>query len=89
MLINTNSGINLYTDVSAVEATANPHRWQLGRSTRRQYWWPLHRQLMCPHDGFDSLDTGGEFANTAVLMYTHNRVMLQYGGSKNLIMDGS
>jgi hypothetical protein len=43
---------------------------------------------MCPHDGDDSLHTGGSFANAAVLVYTHSRVMLQYDGSKDLIVDG-
>jgi hypothetical protein len=64
----SDGGVNLYIGVSSVEPTMNPHRWQSGRSTRRWCWWPLHRQLMCPHDGFDSLDTCGSFANAAVLV---------------------
>jgi hypothetical protein len=44
---------------------------------------------MCPHNGEDSLHTGGLFANAVVLVYTHRWVMLQYDGSKDLIMDGS
>jgi hypothetical protein len=35
-----------------------------------------HRRLMCPHDGFDSLDTIGSFANGAMLVYIHSRVVL-------------
>ena len=42
-----------------------------------------------PHDGFDSLDTGGSFANAVVLVYIHSQVVLQYEGSKDLMTDGS
>ena len=31
---------------------------------------------MCPHDGDNSLHTGGSFANAAVLVYTYRRVVL-------------
>jgi hypothetical protein len=85
----SDSGVNLYIGISAVEPTVNLHRWQLGQSTRRWCWWPLHRWLMCPHDGFDSLDIGGSFANAAVLVYINSWVMLQCDGSKDLIMNGS
>ena len=44
---------------------------------------------MCPHDGDDSLHTGGSFVNAAVLVYTHRRIVLQCDGSKDFIMDGS
>ena len=64
------------TDVSAVEATAKLHRRQSGRSTKRRCWRPLHQGSMCPHNGDDSLHTGGSFANAAVLVYTHRRVVL-------------
>jgi hypothetical protein len=32
---------------------------------------------MCPHDGFDSLDTVGSIANAVVFVYIHSQVMLQ------------
>ena len=83
----SDGGVNLYTSVSVVEPIVNPHRWQSGQSIRRRCWWPIHRQLMCPHDGFDSLDTVRSFANAAVLVYIHNRVMLLCDWSKNLITD--
>jgi hypothetical protein len=54
----SDGGVNLYTGISAVEPTVNLHHWQSGRSTRWRCWWPLHTWLMCPHNGFDSLDTG-------------------------------
>jgi hypothetical protein len=85
----SDGGVNLYRGVSAIEAIVNPHHWQLGQSTRRWCWWLLHRWLMCPHDGFNCLDTGGSFANMAVLAYIHSRVVLQCDGSKDLIMDRS
>ena len=85
----SDGGVNLYTGVLAVEPTVNPHRWQSGQSTRWRCWWPLHRRLMCPHGGFDSLNTVGSFANTAMLVYIHSRVMLQCDWSKDLITEGS
>ena len=72
----SDGGVNLYADILASEPTMNLHRWQSGRSTRRQCWWPLHKRLMCPHDGDDSLHTSRSFANAAVLVYNHRRVML-------------
>jgi hypothetical protein len=85
----SDGGVNLYTGVSTVELTVNPHHWQSGQSTRRRCWWPLHRRLMCPHNGFDSINTIRSFANVAVLVYIHNRVILQCDWSKDLITDGS
>ena len=41
---------------------------------------------MCPHNGDDSIHISRLFANAAVLVYTHRRVMLQCDGSKDLIM---
>ena len=59
--------------------------------------WGAHKTFIHPllflklgvTDGDDSLHTGGSFANVAVLVYTHRRVVLQCNGSKDLIMDGS
>ena len=85
----SDSGVNLYTDASAVEGTANPHRRQSSQSTRRRCWWPLHRRLMCPHDGFDNHDTVELFANAAVLVDIHSQVVLQCDWSNDLITDGS
>ena len=85
----SDSGVNLYTDVLAVEPIVNPHRWQSGWSTRRWCWWPLHRRLMYPHDDFDSLDIVRSCATVAVLVYIHSRVVLQCDWSKDLITDRS
>jgi hypothetical protein len=68
----SDDGVNLYTGISAIEPTVNPHHWQLGQSTRRRCWWPLHRRLTCPHDDFNSLDIVRSFANAAVSMHNHN-----------------
>jgi hypothetical protein len=85
----SNSGVNLYIGVSTVEPTVNSNHWQSGRSTRQQYWWPLHRRLMCPNDGFDSLNTVGSFVNVVVLVYIHSLVVLHCNWSKDLITDRS
>jgi len=68
--------VNLYTHVSIVEVRAKQHHRQSSWSIRWQCWWPLHKRLMCPHDGDDSLHTSRSFANAAVLVYNHRRVML-------------
>jgi hypothetical protein len=41
----------------------------------------------CAHDGFNSFDTVGSFANAAVLVYIHSQVVLQCDWSNDLFMD--
>jgi hypothetical protein len=58
------------TNISAVEVTANVHGRQSGE-VQGDSVVTLHRWLMCPHDGDDSLHTCRSFSNAAVLVHTH------------------